>query len=133
MSFVLVLALLLGAACDESLQGPTARLDETFTLRPGESASIERVLMTVRFDEVTRDSRCPIDAVCIQAGSASVALTVTAAGRARRVVLESGGGAASRTAIDGITLTLTDVQPSRRASEPIAPADYRVSLRASRN
>ena len=63
--------LLAATACDESPTGPTVTLDQRFTLAPGETASIEGRGVTLRFEGVTGDSRCPGDAVCIRAATRS--------------------------------------------------------------
>ena len=68
----LLVCLLAATACDESPTGPTVTLDQQFTLAPGETASIDGRGARLRFEGVTGDSRCPVDAICIQGGDAVV-------------------------------------------------------------
>jgi hypothetical protein len=51
-------------------------LGQPFDLRAGESAVVPGGLR-VTFDRVVSDSRCPIDAICIQAGDAVLALKLS--------------------------------------------------------
>jgi hypothetical protein len=47
-------------------------VDQTVTLAPGQSASITGTTVTLKFDGVTGDNRCPADAMCVLGGSATV-------------------------------------------------------------
>ena len=81
----------------------------------------------VTFAEVVEDSRCPIDAVCIQAGRATVSLAVAFAGRRREIQLSTREGPSADT-LDGHELRLISVMPPPRAAEPTPPDAYRVTL-----
>jgi len=71
---VLVVACLLAAtACNEKRPvGPSAPLNQQFTLPRGETISIDGTSVRLQFVEVSGDSRCPADAFCIQGGDATV-------------------------------------------------------------
>ncbi len=56
--------------------------DQDFELRAGATARIDGSDLSVRFDDVPSDSRCPVDVQCITAGDATVALFVTGGGSA---------------------------------------------------
>lgn len=77
--FRLMLALILipaslGAACGDSPTEPTTvPLGQPFDLRAGQSAVVPGGLK-VTFDRVVSDSRCPLDAICVWAGEAVLAL-----------------------------------------------------------
>jgi hypothetical protein len=74
---VVLIAACIGAACGETPTEPTAvPLDRLFDLRVGESAIVPDGLK-VTFDRVVSDSRCPIDAICVSAGEAVLALTLS--------------------------------------------------------
>ena len=55
-------------------------LGRPFDLRAGSSAVLDGGLK-VAFERVPADSRCPLDALCIRAGDATVALTISQDGR----------------------------------------------------
>jgi len=65
LSLVLV-ALLLG--CSSATQSTEVLLDKEFSLSVGQTATLKSENMTIRFEGVTEDSRCPIGATCILGG-----------------------------------------------------------------
>ncbi len=71
---VAALALLATVSCADAPTGPTIRLNEQFTLSPGESAAVANTNLQLMFAGVASDSRCPADALCIQLGDAVVRL-----------------------------------------------------------
>jgi len=56
-------------------------LDEPFTVEAGETVLLDDTGVTVRFDEVISDNRCPADVNCVQAGEASARFTLLEAER----------------------------------------------------
>ena len=56
---------------------PTVSLGTPFDLKVGQTAVAPGGL-TIRFDEVASDSRCPINALCVWAGEARIAMTLSA-------------------------------------------------------
>ena len=131
MRYVLVVLALGALGCDESPTGPTAPLNREFELGRGQSAIIEDVALTVRFNGVTNDSRCPADAVCIQGGDALVHVTATTRQSSRDYELHTGDMRPVQH--EGLTIALVQVQPYPFSSRPpITPDDYRVTLKVTR-
>ncbi len=130
-----VLCLLAATACDEkSPAGPSFPLNERFTLAPAEVAVVDGdgAALQVQFIEVTGDSRCPADAVCIQGGDAVVHIEAgDSAGRLRH---ELHTGDSSRAAVShgAFRIELVELQPYPFSSRPIEPRDYRATLRVTR-
>jgi len=58
------------------LRRDSARLDEEFALRLGEQISLSGTDLTLVFQDVTEDSRCPDGAVCVWAGNGRIQLGV---------------------------------------------------------
>ena len=54
----------------------TARPGQAFTLRVGESASVQGASLVIQFLEVAGDSRCPKGAQCVWEGDATVRISV---------------------------------------------------------
>ena len=127
---VLVLCLAVAVGCDENLTGPTQPLGAEFVLAPGEAMAIEGASLSVRFNRVTGDNRCPADAVCVLGGSADINITVTSGPSSRELVLRTGDMQPVRH--DGFTIALVQVQPYPFSARSIAPDEYRVTLRVSR-
>ena len=101
-------------------------LGREFSLRPGESATIESTGLVVTFLSVLSDSRCPADAVCVWAGDAVVALRVGRAG------VELRSTSAPETAVGAYRLRLERVEPDVSSGKRIEPADYRAVLKVTR-
>jgi len=131
MRFVLLLFCLLGVtACDERITGPTSPLNSEFTLAPGETVAVEGASLSVRFNRITGDNRCPADALCVLGGSADVSVTAVSDGSTRDLVLRTGD--MQPVQHDGYTISLVQVSPYPFSSRTIEPHEYRVTLKVTR-
>lgn len=129
-SLLLLCCLLFVTGCDEKITGPTSPLDSEFTLAPGEAASIEGASLSVRFNRVTGDNRCPADAVCILGGSADVNITAVSDRSTREHVLRTGD--MQPVHHDDFTIALVQVAPYPFSARTIQPDEYRVTLKVTR-
>jgi len=129
---VLALGCVLGTtACDgDSPAGPTVPLAEQFTLAPGESAFVEEASVVVRFLRVSSDSRCPADAVCIQAGDAIVLVRVGGGGA--EYELHTNDGSRAAVTHGAFRIELVRLEPYPFSGSAIDPASYRATLVVSR-
>ena len=126
---VIPLALLL-AGCADSPAGPSVPAGREFQVRPGESVVLEGTDLALRFDRVASDSRCPADVLCVTQGDAVAVVSVTREGRpATGLLLHTEPGEGQRVTIDEWILTLSSLDPYPHLSRPIAPSDYRATLR----
>jgi hypothetical protein len=131
MRFVVLLCCLLAVtACDEKVTGPTSRLNSEFTLAPGETVAIEGASLSVRFNRITGDNRCPADALCVLGGSADVSVTAISERATRDHVLRTGD--MQPVQHDAFTIALVQVSPYPFSAQTIQPQDYRVTLRVTR-
>ena len=153
VSTMLGMALVLAAtlACGSSPSHPSPLpIGEPFELRVGRTAELADDV-SVRFMEVSSDSRCPMDAVCVVAGEAIVRIIVvqrgvvpppgvslnlirifingltdppcvTRPGSVDCVLRTSSGKAIIET--ETHTITLLQLAPYPRAATPIPPGDY---------
>ena len=122
-----LVAALLTAACLDTPTSPDAAIGRPFELRAGATVAVSGGL-TIKFGAVRSDSRCPMDAICVWAGEATVALSVMA----------SSGGPETRdlstmpgsSAVDyaAYRISLTGLSPYPRASQQIRPGDYVATL-----
>lgn len=91
------------------------------------TARITGTQLSVRFEAVEQDSRCPIDVTCVWAGNALVRLRLQSAGCDTLLRLNTdlepraGAGCA-------IPLEIRGLQPAPRSNEPPAGRPYRVRL-----
>ncbi|HUE86087.1 MAG TPA: hypothetical protein VMO26_08415 [Vicinamibacterales bacterium] len=112
------------------MTGPTAPLDTEFTLAPGEAVAIERASLSVRFNRITGDNRCPADAACILGGSADVSVTAVSESSARDYVLRTGD--MQPVQHDGFTISLVQVSPYPFSAQTIERHEYRVTFTVTR-
>ena len=114
-----------------SSTAPTARLNQDFVLAPGETTRITGADVTVRFIGVQSDSRCPADAICIQAGDAIIRIEVlSSASVARTYELHTDN--MQPVQHGDLALVLVQLAPYPLASRPTQPGDYRATLRVTR-
>jgi hypothetical protein len=129
------LALLVGfvamAACGSDSPTAPTPINQNVTLAPGQTATIEGASLSVRFERVSGDSRCPIDAICITGGDALVHIVVSpSAGVRRDYTLHTGD---MRPVMhDDFTIALVELTPYPYSARPIQPSEYRATLRVSR-
>lgn len=90
------------------------------TVRLGETKLINRVRITL--NEITQDSRCPIDAVCIQAGSVTASVTLQSDTDKETVEITEG----TSVAFDVFRISILSVAPARMASQPFDETAYQI-------
>ena len=124
----ITLALGLAAALAGCGSDPIApQVGEEFILSIGQSATIAGRGITITFQDVTEDSRCPSDVVCIQAGNATVAVTVSSDLTKADLEIKT-SGPSSVTIADDLELTLQELDPYPHTAHPQAKDDYRARL-----
>jgi hypothetical protein len=117
---VLVLAL---SAC-----APAASQALPATVEIGLGEEVVRNNVSVRFNTVIEDSRCPADAVCIQAGQARVSVTVTVDGQNELLALTNVPDGGQPVEYQGYRISLQDLQPYPLASQPTDPDAYQATI-----
>lgn len=127
-ALLLVCALVL-AGCFKagSPLSPTVPLEAPFDLKVGASAVVPGGL-TLRFDAVTSDSRCPLNALCVQAGEAVVAMTLAGPSGAPVQTEWRTTPSGARVRYGAYTITLDALQPYPYAPAQIAQGDYVATL-----
>ncbi|HJU41237.1 MAG TPA: hypothetical protein VJ691_00425 [Vicinamibacterales bacterium] len=122
MKYLLGLLLLL-SGCTSPTQPDRVPKGEPFDLRIGESA-LTTDDVRIRFDAVRSDSRCPMNVLCIRAGEAVIALTLSRVGEIAVGRELDTTPARSSTTFLNFTITLSSLQPYPRTDRQIRPADY---------
>lgn len=64
------------APAQTNIPQPKSAFPQSITLLEGKSAKIAESSRVVQFDKLISDSRCPVNAVCVWAGDAVLALSV---------------------------------------------------------
>ena len=129
-----MLCLFLAIACDEKNPiGPTVPFDRQFVLAPGEVVSIEGTVVRMRFEEVTSDSRCPIDAFCLTAGDAVVGIRFFDENESSRYELHTSDPVRKETTHRNVRVELVELRPYPISSRRTDPAAYRSTFKATRS
>jgi hypothetical protein len=128
---VALFSLIAVAGCsDKNLVSPSP-LSREVRLAPGQTATVTEAAISLRFEGVSGDSRCPADAICIQGGDALVGIhVIPTRGQSQTYELHTGD---MRPVTHGdLTISLLELSPYPFSSQPIQPGDYRATLRVTR-
>ncbi|MEZ5318278.1 MAG: hypothetical protein R2752_12835 [Vicinamibacterales bacterium] len=123
----LVVALAVALSACGTATSPDPALPATLTLAPGQESTVGA--LTLRFTGITSDSRCPGDAICIQAGDVTAAFQATTGKVPATFALQLNDPARSSATVGDYTIHLTIVSPYPFVSlPPIDPEDYRIEV-----
>ena len=121
-----------GGSSDPPSDQELVDLDTTFELAVGEVAGIESTGLTVEFERVVSDSRCPTGATCVWEGDAAVAVAVRLDGSSASYELHTQRREATELEFEGFVVRLVDLVPLPDLSNAPKPDSYTASLIASR-
>jgi hypothetical protein len=125
----LVTALLFVAATCASAPAGLPPEGVSVVLAIGASTRVTETTLTVKFESVVADSRCPTGTNCVWAGDAAVKIQISAPETApETAVLHTNLGTARPAVHDGWRIKLIDVTPVPKADGPPRPEDYRITL-----
>lgn len=121
---------LVTGGCADSPSAPSGALNEPVTLAVGESVRVSDARLTLIFEGVTNDSRCPADAICISDGDATVMVRVAPfVGQAARYELHTGGPSSVRHG--DFTIAVDQLSPYPFSLRPVDPSSYKAVLRVT--
>ena len=108
-------------------------LGRPFELKFGQKASIDSEKIGITFANVTEDSRCPSDVVCIQAGQATIRVSVEVNGTdAGQQMLTVGPKAKDSATFGQYSVGLVKLDPYPVSKVHTAPKDYVATLVVSK-
>lgn len=112
--------------------GPVVfNLNQEFELCQGNTAAQLGGDLKITFDEVTEDSRCPVDVTCIWAGRVDAKFTVVAAGETTEHTLScvtTDPDHPDSVLIGNRVIRLLSMAPENHEGQVIQQADYRAKL-----
>ena len=106
---------------------PDAVTGKPFDLKAGAVATLPDGAR-LKFEAVNGDSRCPIDANCVWAGDATVAISLSRSGTAAETRELHTQASGSQIVYGDYVIQLTALAPSPRSSQQIRAADYVATL-----
>ena len=110
-------------ACFNSPTGPDAVLGQPFAVKAGAVSALPGGAR-LRFERVQSDSRCPMDALCVWAGDATISVTLDPAKGATESREMHTQPTGSQISYANYTITLTALAPYPRSGQEIPAADY---------
>lgn len=84
--------------------------------------------ISVKFDSLLSDSRCPIDVVCFWAGNAEVKIDFETVGKENYLFLNTHYDFGKDTVISGFRVSLLDVYPYKLSDSTYAIEDHQIKL-----
>lgn len=117
---------------DGTPEAGAAGLNQPFDLTYGGSTRVDEAGLTVRFLDVTEDSRCPTDVNCVWAGQATMLFEVDRDDSgAQQVTVTISGGASDPVQVGDYSLNVTALNPYPRSDVDIEKDDYIATLTIS--
>lgn len=109
-----------------------ASLGKEFTLAIGQTATISGENLSIKFVDVTADSRCASDVECVWAGEVKVLLDIKSNGSSQQFELtQLGAGNAEGQKIGNYTYQFT-VEPYPVSTHQIEKSEYRLVMTVSK-
>jgi hypothetical protein len=120
----------LSAACGDDAPGsPTSPAGpSSVVLAIGQTVPVPDTTLSLRFNAVPNDSRCPADAICIQLGEAVVVMDALIGSSASRVELRT-SDAGRMAQVGDYRIELSTLLPYPYSNHAIDPAEYRATVR----
>jgi hypothetical protein len=113
--------------------GPArAPVDKEFSLRMGQSASIDGEKLIIKFKAVLEDSRCPTNALCAWAGNGKVEFEVLDIDGQNKTIILNTEDEPRLAPLKEHKLKLVSLNPPRIDGISISPGDYSVTLYVER-
>ena len=125
------------AACDTSME-PSGKpvveavLNVPFTLSAGQKAVLADQRLSVTFDGVLADGRCPFDAVCIVADNATLSVRAAQEGKEAKTVNLTLLDNPNAVVYEGFGIHIQKLMPLVVSGRTIRPEDYSVELLVDR-
>lgn len=124
--------MLLAISCSAESDEIKAGLGEEFVLAVGQSASIDGEGLTIRFIEVTEDSRCPEGVECVWEGRVTCLVDIIYSDSTyQQELTQSGRSSTSVLEFQGFEI-MFDVQPYPTFGKEIKTDEYRLVLTINR-
>ncbi|MDD5339278.1 MAG: hypothetical protein PHG35_07730 [Dehalococcoidales bacterium] len=108
-----------------------ASLGEEFTLKVGQTANVIDEDLTINFEAVTSDSRCPTGAQCIWEGEATCNMVITYQGAETEVVFTQPGSSTGQVTFQQYTFSF-QLKPYPQVDQQIDDCDYYLDLTVSK-
>lgn len=124
-----VFTLVIIAGCGGQPEEISAEFGEQVELRPGQAVTIDGDDISLKFVEVTGDSRCPSGATCVWEGEVTGILEITHLGESyQKTITQLGLSGEMVTVAFGEYAIEFNFLPYPELDKEIKPGDYRLEL-----
>lgn len=106
-----------------------SELPATVTIKFGHEVHLADPDLIIRFAEVVQDSRCPVDVVCVQEGSATLRFSIIEPDHDLSTVIVETGQPPETS--NGLTFRLISVDPQPRSGQLLDPQNYSATVEIS--
>jgi len=89
-----------------------AQSGESVTVNVGDSGTLAKSKLVIKFVKVIEDSRCPADVNCIWAGNAKIEVEITKGSKSKTFVLNTTGNETAAN-FANYSVTFTDLKPEK--------------------
>ena len=131
----IAVAILWGCNSDSSATLPDSDFfvndGQAFSMRVGETAAIQSpsAVNVVRFSGVLDDNRCPENVQCMDAGFATIVLSVQSALAVNEVQIQVPPSGEAQVVVEELTIDVLELRPAAQEGVEINLLDYTVALR----
>jgi hypothetical protein len=94
----------------------------SFTLAPGQTATVRGTDTRITFKRVSEDSRCPVDVTCVWAGDAKIEIVIEPNGSAITRILSI--TSPNETQVGNLRIRFVGLSPVPRQADGNAPRNY---------
>lgn len=120
----------LNAGATPAARAPAeAKVGEEFSLQPGGSAQIIGEALSLRFERVVSDSRCPVGVTCVWEGDAVARIQLEGtSGQTMAADLHTSPSFSAEVTFQGYRVRLVRLAPPRQEDAQISPESYVATL-----
>jgi hypothetical protein len=97
-------------------------------LQINQSAVLTQQRLSIRFDEVVSDSRCPSNVTCAWEGNAVVSITIN-----EQTAELNTSSEPAEIFISGYSIALTELAPYPKSADSIENSEYEIRLKVTNN
>lgn len=126
---MLVFACLIACENEATTEPIPDKFGELMTLKTGETVEVNGETLTLTFDKIVEDSRCPNGTDCFWEGQAEVGLLINETTEIL-VILRASKEDLAKDTLDNLVVTLLDVRPYPDVKDelPIPLEDYVIDI-----
>ncbi len=124
--FLIIITTILG--CQNTISPQQPKLEEEFIIKLGQEIAIPEENISLQFNAVLEESRCPEDATCIWAGNAKIAIQLNKQEKDLNTYVEP-----KQAAIANYEIKLISLNPYPKYNKQIRKKDYVAKLLVTKN